>query len=128
MMNRSTYLCATLLLFLLALGVSLSGAYAQPRAQEQEYAVYLPLIQSGGTGTPPTPTPPPLQAGFFTLTDWLTYNAATAIDPQGGMHLAFYASDERHEDQPLGQPAFYTSCLQGMAACADPQNWSDLVQ
>jgi hypothetical protein len=133
MMNRSTYLRTALLCLLIACGVSLSGAYAQPRAQEQEYAVYLPLVRSGGTSTPPTPTPPtptppPLQAGFFTLTDWLTYNAATAIDPQGGMHLAFYASDERHQDKPLGQPAFYTSCSQGSAACADPQNWSDLVQ
>ena len=57
-MNRSTYLRATLLCLLLAFGLSLSGAYAQPRAQAQGPAVYLPLLLGGATSTAPTPTPP----------------------------------------------------------------------
>jgi hypothetical protein len=128
MMHRSTYLRITLLCLLIVFGVSLSGAYAQPRAQEQQHAVYLPLVASGAASTQPTPTQPTPQAGFLASRDYLTYNAATAIDPQGGMHLAFYTSDERHQNQPLGQPAFYTFCSQGPAACADGSKWSDLVQ
>ncbi len=52
------------------------------------------------TTTPVTPTPAPVRNGFFAMNDWLTYNAAIAIDAGGGMHLAFYASDEGHQDEP----------------------------
>jgi hypothetical protein len=75
----------------------------------------------------PTP-PPPARQGFFALTDWLTYNAATAVDAQGGVHLAFYSSDERHQDAPRGQPAYYLYCPGPVADCADPANWSEPVQ
>ena len=87
------------------------------------------MVIAPGTADPePQPEPQPASAGFFTLTDYLTYNAATVVDAQGVVHLAFYVSDERHQEQPLGQPAFYTSCAAGAAVCGDPQNWSGLVQ
>lgn len=65
--------------------------------------------------------------GFFASVDYLSYNAAVAVDADGGVHLAFYFSDERHQENPLGQPAFYTYCP-GTVDCADPANFSALVQ
>lgn len=82
------------------------------------------------TSTPtstPTTEPPPARHGLFALSDWLTYNAATAVDAQGGVHLAFYTSDERHQNEPRGQPAYYTYCPGPTPNCADPANWSTLV-
>src|SRR5215211_2424637 len=102
-MNRSTYFRAIFLCLLIASGLSLSGVQAQPRAQEQGYTVYLPLAQGGPKSPSPTPTPPPpTRNGFFALHDWLTYNAATAVDVNGGVHLAFSVSDEKHQDDPSG--------------------------
>lgn len=74
-----------------------------------------------------TDVPPPARPGFFALNDWLTYNAATAVDSQGGIHLSFYTSDERHRDEPRNQPAYYTYCPGPTEACAHPENWSALV-
>src|SRR5688500_4798621 len=54
-MNRSIYLRVTLLCILVAIGVSLSSVHAQSRGQEQDYAVYLPLV----SGAPASPAPPP---------------------------------------------------------------------
>jgi hypothetical protein len=65
--------------------------------------------------------------GFFTHREYLTYNAATAVDAQGGIHLAFSVSDEKHEQDPTGQPALYTYCPGPASACADPSKWSTLV-
>jgi len=112
-----------------ALIQQLTFAQSTPQATAaSQYAVYLPLLTSAGVVPVPQPEPVPVAVpGFFPLTDYLTYNAATAIDAQGGMHLTFYVSDERQQEK-LGQPALYTSCTAGMAACADPKNWSDLVQ
>ena len=119
---------AALLIILAILGTSLSGAYAQPRAQNQQYSVYLPLIRGGSTSQSPSPTPPPSKAGFFALTDWLTYSAATVVDAKGGVHLALFVSDEGHLDQPLNQPALYSYCSGPVTACADATKWSDPVQ
>ena len=85
-----------------------------------------PTATATPTATPPTA--PPARPGFFALTDWLSYNAATAVDAQGGIHLAFYLSDERHQDDPRGQAAFYVYCPGPVSACANPSNWSSLVQ
>jgi hypothetical protein len=119
-------------------------ALAQPPTPSAGTTVYLPFVAKAGKPSeaptppptpgptqPPTPTPPPpppARNGFFALSDWLTYNAATAIDAQGGMHLAFYASDEGHQHEPQNQAAYYAYCGAGTAACADPGNWSNLVQ
>jgi hypothetical protein len=65
--------------------------------------------------------------GFFAHREYLTYNAATAVDAKGGIHLAFNVSDEKHEDNPTGQPALYTYCPGPASACADPSKWSTLV-
>ena len=69
-----------------------------------------------------------MRAGFFALTDWLTYSAATAVDAKGGVHLALFISDEGHDDQPLHEPALYSYCPGPVTACADPAQWSDPVQ
>src|SRR4051812_30205753 len=119
---------AALLLVLVTLGMTMPGVYAQPRAQEQTYAVYLPLVRGGSLSQAPSPTPAPSRAGFFTLIDWLTYSAATAVDAKGGVHLALFISDERHDDQPLHEPALYSYCPGPVTACADPAQWSDPVQ
>ena len=66
-------------------------------------------------------------SGFFAHRDYLTYNASTAIDSQGGIHLAFNVSDEKHENDPTGEPALYTYCPGPATACADPSQWSTLV-
>ena len=65
--------------------------------------------------------------GFFASQERLSYNAAIAVDPAGGVHLAFYFSDERHQHNPLGQPAFYTYCPP-TADCTDPSKYNGLVQ
>lgn len=46
--------------------------------------------------------------------------AATAVDANGGVHLALFPSDERHSDNPLGSPALYSYCAGPATACADP--------
>ncbi len=51
--------------------------------------------------------------------------AATAVDPNGGIHLAMFVSDERHSDNPLGSPALYSYCAGPATACADPNKWSN---
>jgi len=101
-------------------------AFARPHSQAQQQIVYLPLL-IGGSASAPTPPPTP-RSGFFALTDFLTYNAVTAVDAQGGVHMAFYTSDEQHQDEPRGQPAYYTYCPGPLAACADPSRWTSLVQ
>jgi hypothetical protein len=116
---------------------------------EGDFQVFLPLVaQQLGPArpptatptpkpsvTPPTPTPtvsptPPAasNAGFFILQDWLSYNAAIAIDLQGGAHLAFYLSDERHDHEKRNQAAYYTYCPPPAASCKDPTRWGGLVQ
>ncbi len=103
-----------------------------------DYKVFLPNIAAGKiTGGNPTVQPPPLPTktphpeqrprGFFAQTDWLSYNADTAVDPQG-MHLAFYLSDERHPVEKRGQPAYYVYCPGSTAQCSDPSNWGGMVQ
>ena len=57
-MKHILKLRAALLLVLATLGITLSGVYAQPRAQEQ-HAVYLPLIRGGSSSQSPSPTPSP---------------------------------------------------------------------
>jgi hypothetical protein len=106
------------------------GVTVTPTPTATEVATETPTTTatSTPTETPTTQPPPPAQNGFFALTDWLSYNAATAVDPQGGVHLAFYVSDERHRDEPLGQPAFYAYCPGPVPNCADPSNWGNLVQ
>ena len=65
--------------------------------------------------------------GFFASVDRLSYNAAAAVDGNGGVHLAFYFSDEGHDDDPRDLAAYYTFCP-GSADCADPDSWSWLIQ
>jgi hypothetical protein len=124
--------CITLLAALALFQQQIQAQSSAPtgRPAGQQLTAYLPMLLAVGVPNPapPPPPPPPASSGFFALTDYLTYNAATAIDAQGVVHLAFFTSDERHRDAPLGQPAFYTSCAAGAAACADPQHWASLVQ
>jgi hypothetical protein len=119
---------AALLLVFATLGMTLSAAYAQPRAQDQGYPIYLPLVMGGSTSQIPSPPAPLSRAGFFSLPNWLTYSAATAVDAKGGVHLALFVSDEGHDDQPLHEPALYSYCPGPLTACADPAQWSDPVQ
>jgi hypothetical protein len=136
MMNRSTYCRAVLLCIVAALlfGSSLiSRAQTAALAASGQHSAYLPLIIKQGnaappTTPPPTPTPAPVPAGFFTLTNWLAYSAATAVDTKGGVHLALFISDEGHDDQPLNQPALYSYCPGPVSTCADSAKWSDPVQ
>jgi hypothetical protein len=137
---------ALALLLTIAVIAPATLAFAQTAAPQAGPMVFLPFVAKAGVSTQPTtptvppttpttppttptqPTPqPPAKNGFFALSDWLTYNAATAIDAQGGMHLAFYTSDERHQDEPRNQAAYYAYCGAGTAACADPSKWSNLV-
>jgi hypothetical protein len=90
------------------------------------FTAALPLIVAPGVPDQPLP-PPPASNGFFALEGFLTYNAATAIDAQGGVHMAFYTSDER-QAEPRGTPAYYLYCPAGALGCADPSKWSTLVQ
>jgi hypothetical protein len=66
-------------------------------------------------------------SGFFTHREYLMYNGAIAVDANGGIHMAFNVSDEKHEENPTGEPALYTYCPGPATACADPSKWSTLV-
>ncbi|HMO58520.1 MAG TPA: hypothetical protein PKC19_14255, partial [Roseiflexaceae bacterium] len=136
-MNRFLRAWIALAGMLLGSQLAASSGFAQPEPPTPAvpqatgaHQVFVPML---GPGAPPPAQPPPTQpppagrTGFFALNDRLTYNAATAIDAQGVVHLAFYASDEHHPHDPLGLPAFYTSCRAGVAACADPARWAPLV-
>lgn len=129
-MRRTTKIWAALLGLLATLALIQQPIQAQGPTGDPALAepttIYLPVIRSAGT-PPPPPPPPPARAGFFTMDDLKTYNAATAVDSQGVAHLAFYVSDQGNP-APLGQPAFYTSCAGGVAACGNPANWAGLVQ
>jgi hypothetical protein len=119
---------------LIMLGAGGQFAWAEQPETSAQTTIYLPLMNGEDNTTSPPPPPPPTETpappaapGFFAIDGYLTYNATTAIDAQGGAHLAFYVSDEQQE-QPLGQPAFYTYCAGGAIVCADPSKWSELVQ
>ena len=114
---------------LLFLPVIENAERAQPTATPQPTATAT-VIQVTPVTAPPIATTvpvPPARTGLFALSDWLTYNAATAIDAQGGVHLAFYTSDERHDDDSRGQPAYYTYCPPPAAHCVDGAQWHALV-
>lgn len=81
---------AALLCILVAIGVSLSGAYAQPRAQEQEHAVYLPLVIGSAASGPGNPIP-------VRFVDDSGRAAHAAIGPQGGTLSATAADGTRFE-------------------------------
>ncbi|HET9222866.1 MAG TPA: hypothetical protein VFO07_10200 [Roseiflexaceae bacterium] len=83
--------------------------------------------ETRATATVTVKAPESVPSGFFTHRDYLMYNAATAVDANGGIHLAFNVSDEKHEENPTGEPALYTYCPGPATACTDPSKWSTLV-
>src|SRR5215210_3774907 len=91
MMHRSTYLRITTLCLLIAFGVSLSGAYAQPRAQELQPRVYLPLLTLGSGATTPND---PVAVRFV---DDAGRAGHAAIGPEGGTLSATAADGTRFE-------------------------------
>jgi hypothetical protein len=126
-----TVIALIALLVLVAAGPSFAQGPAPAAEPAGASTVYLPLLRGGAQPQPPQPPPsapaPPARAGFFALDDWLTYSAGTAVDAAGGVHLTMFLSDERHQDQPLNQPALYSYCPGPAASCADPARWSDPV-
>jgi len=121
-------------------------AQGVPANTEGDFALFLPAVQSNrSTQTPPTPTPttrpptltptptsttpapPPAARGFFVSTDWLSYNADTAVDATG-VHMVFYFSDERHADDKRDVAGYYVFCPGSVLNCSDPSKWGNLVQ
>src|SRR5262245_7018422 len=90
-MNRAFHIRAMLLLILIAFGANLSGAYAQPRAQEQRYAVYLPVAIGGAAASQPG-TPVPVR-----FVDDAARATHAAIGPEGGTLSATAADGTRFE-------------------------------
>lgn len=126
-MNIRTRLRWIVLLLASLTFASATLLHAQPPAPQATTTVYLPLVRGGsGDRGSPTPLPTPARSGFFALSDWLTYNAATFVDAQGRTHMAFYSSDEGHADAPRNNPAYYTACPAGVN-CSNPANWQPLV-
>lgn len=66
------------------------------------------------------------QNGFFASFEHLSYNAVTAVDARGGVHLAFYFYER--DQSPPDQSAFYTYCDGAAADCSNPANFSWLIQ
>ncbi|MEZ4867184.1 MAG: hypothetical protein R3C14_38020 [Caldilineaceae bacterium] len=114
------------------LGLPAKAQDGPQQASPSAVSIFLPMVTNGATQTPDNPPPdePPAveQAGLFALTDWLTYNGDTAVDANGGVHLVFYTSDERHADEARGQPAYYAYCPGPVTACADGSKWTGVVQ
>jgi hypothetical protein len=90
-MMKRLYVHATLLFVLIAFGAHLSGVSAQPRAQEQKHAVYLPLAIGGGAAARPVD---PVAVRFIDDTDRAAH---AAIGPDGGTLSATAADGTRFE-------------------------------
>lgn len=141
---HATSRCAGLLRLALALGVTVvalaalrPSAGAQAPAAEEIFKSYLPAIAATGRAAPPSGpgTPPPGAPGnpppagpgqparsgaYFFATDVKTNDAAIAVDPRGGLHVAFKTFVAEVE-QPA---AFYGYCPGApLADCAAAAGW-----
>ncbi|HEX7071077.1 MAG TPA: T9SS type A sorting domain-containing protein [Rhodothermales bacterium] len=109
-------------LFLLLCAVAPAARAQQMRLEPARYAEDMPSADPARMAKTAAE-----RRGFFASLDWLAYNGATAVDANGGVHLSFYFSDERHDDEPRELAAYYTYCP-GQLDCADPANWNTLIQ
>jgi hypothetical protein len=109
-------------------GQSPSPGRANGAAVEAPHQVYLPLLAgsrapaSSPTPTPgpsPTPGPGPSQSGFFVEPERKTGTAATAIDAQGGSHMAYryYVPAAEHPQ------VVYAYCPPPASQCGDGARW-----
>lgn len=117
------------LLLIIFAGRAPAGAQEPAPAAAEGTTIYLPLLRGGGQQQPPpttVPTDPPLTpvpvaggAQFFT-TDVKTNDADIAVDPSGGMHVAFktFVAEVEHP------AAYYGYCPGNPAtACGDGAGW-----
>jgi len=123
-------------LLLLPIGVFILSGALPAFAQGPGDSIFLPLLSSGGSGggNPPPTQPPPTQRSptqtppdeqpitikkFFVEPDTKTTNAAVAIDPDGGKHLAYnyYLPYAEHP------AAVYLYCPPNLD-CGEGANWS----
>lgn len=119
-------LCAALVA-LVAAGRGVSAQEATPAA-ERPFRVYLPTV-GGGAQRPSNPSnpgnpadPKPVRGGAYFFTKEIkTNDAAIAVDPRGGLHVAFKTFVAEVE-----QPAAYYGYCPGspLANCATDAGWS----
>lgn len=87
--------------------------------------VYLPLL-AGGTGATspqpgpgPGPGPGPTSTGFFVEPEKKTSRPGVAIDPQGGLHMAY----RYHVPYAQHPQVVYAYCPPPSAQCTNPAKW-----
>jgi hypothetical protein len=120
------------LIVLLALcAVAFAGAQlTQPAAAQsggERYRVYLPQVRGTGNPSPqpPAPQPPAPQPGgvdgaFFFEPEAKTASSSTAIDAQGGLHVAYYYYRSENEG---GANVVYSYCAPPANRCTTEAGW-----
>jgi hypothetical protein len=112
---RSRYRLACLIL--LALLVAPLGALAAPgQPQAGQHSVFLPLARNAGT---PPPPPPARVGGLFLTRDIKNSSADIAVDPAGGLHVAYAG----YVGYGTLSPGYYGYCP-ATADCAKRASWS----
>ena len=122
-------LFALVVALLLLQSVDLAGAEpAAPPSPAARRTVFVPVANNAMRADDPAPQPGNL-AAFFVSTEGKTNTAGSAVDRNGGMHMAFtvFASVGQHP------PAVYAYCPGPAASCASSDGWkavglSDLVE
>lgn len=114
------------LLFVFTAGVG--PTFAQSVPDNTENQIFLPLINNGSPGgsePPPTQPPPePVDGGFFLDTSIELGSSDIAVDPQGGLHMAFahYTPSNEHP------AAVYLYCSnQAGVDCTDGNSWRGIT-
>jgi hypothetical protein len=121
-------------LFLLALFIMLYTApalYAQetPAETGSTNKIFLPSVQTQSVSAPaPTPTPTatpgpaqPVEGALFLDRNAHTYGPDIAVDGQGGMHVAYFATGTTADGV---YPAYYAYCRPTAAqGCGQPESW-----
>jgi hypothetical protein len=121
------------LMLLTTIGAARSGA-AAPQAARDPGApagdpaavstVYLPLVGRPGQPQPtpdpgPKPDPEPQQAGFFVEPEKKTGRPGVAVDPQGGLHMAY----RYHVPYAQHPQVVYAYCPPPSEQCGNPAKW-----
>ncbi|MEZ4736577.1 MAG: hypothetical protein R3E79_56545 [Caldilineaceae bacterium] len=127
-------LCLPILLMLCLLFVAAAWqspvVYATDETTAPAAQLYLPLIQRVDQVVTPTPTTPTATAtptpapalAFFPDATWKTSDASTAVDAQGGQHVAFYYYEPKIEQRP--QSARYAYCP---SQCEQQASWQSVA-
>jgi hypothetical protein len=103
---------------LLVMLVSTAAALARPgQPQAGPHTIFLPLMRKAPA--PPPPPPPARVGGLFLTREIKTSSADIAVDPAGGLHVAYAG----YVGYGTLSPGYYGYCAPS-ADCTKPASWS----